>query len=120
MEDITGQVLLHADLHAGNLLAQASRVRIVDWPMACQGAPWVDIALLIPRLIDADHTPEQAEQAAARLPAWGAAPTGAVTALAATRTLFAERLTTAGPELLRPKRRRMAAAYRAWVEYRTA
>ncbi|MEU9835589.1 hypothetical protein AB0D67_28985 [Streptosporangium sp. NPDC048047] len=95
-------------------------MRIVDWSMACQGAPWADIALLIPRLIDAGHTPEQAEQAATRLPTWGAAPTGGVTALAATRALFAERLATSGPELLRPKRRQMAAACRAWVEYRTA
>ncbi|MEV4383980.1 NUDIX domain-containing protein [Streptosporangium sp. NPDC049644] len=120
LDDVAGSTLLHADLHADNLLAAGGKVWIVDWSMACQGAAWVDVALLIPRLIDAGHTPAEAEQVATQVPAWGSAPADAVTALAAVRGLFAARLALVGPEHLRGKRARTAAACRAWVEYRTS
>ncbi|MER5625113.1 phosphotransferase [Streptosporangium sp. NPDC002544] len=120
LDDFAGATLLHADLHADNLLVDNGKVWIVDWSMACQGAAWVDVALLIPRLVDAGHTPAGAEQVAARVPAWSSAPADAVTALAATRALFAGRMAEAGPAHLRVKRERTAAACRAWVEYRTA
>ncbi|MGJ6967640.1 phosphotransferase [Streptosporangium sp. G11] len=37
--ELDGAALLHADLHAGNLLVDGDRCRVVDWSMACQGAP---------------------------------------------------------------------------------
>lgn len=119
LDDLTGTMLLHADLHAGNLLVDDDRCLVVDWSMACQGAAWVDVALLVPRLIDAGHTPAGAERVVAQVPAWGSAPVDAVTALAAARALFAVRLAEVGPAHLRAKRARTAAACRAWVEYRT-
>jgi len=119
-DEFEGATLLHADLHAGNLLIDGTRCQIVDWSMACRGAPWVDVAFLLPRLIDAGHTPAEAEDVAARVPAWGAAPGDAVTALAATRALFATRMADVGPAHLQAKRLRTAAACRAWVEYRTS
>jgi len=120
LDELAGTTLLHADLHAGNLLVDGDRCRIVDWSMACQGAAWVDVALLMPRLVDAGHTPAEAEEVAARVPAWSSAPADVVTALAATRALFAARMADIGPEHLRAKRLRTAAACRAWVEYRTS
>ncbi|MEU8038064.1 phosphotransferase [Streptosporangium sp. NPDC049078] len=120
LDELTGTTLLHADLHAGNLLVDGNQCRIIDWSMACQGAAWVDVALLISRLIDAGHTPAETEAAAAQVPAWSSAPMDAVTALAATRALFAARLADVGPEHLRAKRARTAAACRVWVEYRTS
>jgi hypothetical protein len=120
LDELDGPVLLHADLHAGNLLVDGNQCRIVDWSMACHGAPWVDVALLVQRLIDASHTPADAEQVAARVPAWSSAPVDAVTSLAAVRTLFSTRMADAGPPHLRAKRLRTAAAGRAWVEYRTS
>ncbi len=119
LNELGGAALLHADLHAGNLLVDGDRCQVVDWSMACQGAAWVDVALLIPRLIDAGHAPIEAEGVAARVPAWRAAPAGAVTALTATRALFAARLAEVGPTHLRAKRLRTATACQAWVEYRT-
>ncbi|GAA3070640.1 phosphotransferase family protein [Streptosporangium carneum] len=115
-----GTTLLHADLHADNLLVENGQAQIVDWSMACQGAAWVDIALLIPRLVDVGHTPAQAEQTAAWVPAWSTAPPDAVTALAAVRGLFSARMAEIGPMPLRAKRLRTAAACRTWVEYRTS
>ncbi|MEV8630767.1 phosphotransferase [Streptosporangium sp. NPDC051023] len=119
LSDFASDRLLHADLHADNLLIEGGHVWVVDWSMACQGAVWVDTALLIPRLIDAGHSPAQAERAAARVPAWSEAPPAAVTGLTAVRMLFAARMAETGPAHLRAKRLRTAAACRAWVDHRT-
>jgi aminoglycoside phosphotransferase (APT) family kinase protein len=43
-----GTTLLHADLRADNLLVTADGVVVVDWPHACRGAAFVDVALLAP------------------------------------------------------------------------
>lgn len=118
--ELTGPTLLHADLHADNLLVNGGQAQIIDWSMACTGAAWIDAALLVPRLIDAGHTPEQAEEFAARFPAWESAPPDAVTALASVRFLFSARMAEVGPPHLQEKRLRAASAGRAWVEYRLA
>ncbi|WP_433253904.1 phosphotransferase family protein [Streptosporangium sp. CA-135522] len=120
MDALAGDTLLHADFHEGNLLAGPAGVRLIDWGLACQGAAWVEIALLIPRLILAGHTPEQAEVLADQLPAWKAAPEVAVTGLAAVWSLFREFVARNGPERIRASRARAAEAGRAWVEYRTS
>lgn len=45
----TGNTLLHADLRADNLLiGDGGRVWIVDWPWACEGAAFVDLAFFLP------------------------------------------------------------------------
>jgi aminoglycoside phosphotransferase (APT) family kinase protein len=43
-----GKTLLHADIRADNLLLTADRVWVVDWPWACTGQPWVDVANFAP------------------------------------------------------------------------
>jgi aminoglycoside phosphotransferase len=43
-----GDTLLHLDLRADNLLLSSDRVWVVDWPAACVGKPWVDIATFAP------------------------------------------------------------------------
>ncbi|MFD8531328.1 phosphotransferase family protein [Streptosporangium canum] len=116
---MAGDTLLHADLHEGNLLATDRGVRLIDWGLACQGAAWVETALLIPRLIFAGHTPAQAERLAEQVPAWKAAPEAAITGLAAVWSLFREYVARNGPERIRASRAHAAAAGRAWVEYRT-
>ncbi|WP_055477528.1 phosphotransferase family protein [Sphaerimonospora mesophila] len=119
VEALTGDTLLHADLHAENVLITPTRARIIDWSLACRGAAWVDAVWLVPRLIAAGHTPREAEhQVAARVPAWHAAPATTVTGLAGLRTLFSTYMAINGPEHLRARRTTAAAAARAWVEYR--
>ncbi|MGW3365512.1 hypothetical protein ACWDOR_21505 [Streptosporangium canum] len=66
----------------------------------------METALLIPRLILADHTPEQAEALAEQAPAWKAAPETAVTDLAAVWSLFREYVARNGPERIRASRPR--------------
>jgi hypothetical protein len=117
LDALAGDMLLHADLHEGNLIA-AERLHLIDWGLACHGAAWVETALLIPRLIAGGHTPEQAEALAAGVPEWKSAPEAAVTGLAAVWSLFREFVARNGPQQIRESRARAAAAGRAWVEYR--
>lgn len=43
-----GTTMLHTDVRADNLLLAGGRVFFVDWPHACQGAPFVDAVFLAP------------------------------------------------------------------------
>ncbi|WP_132193428.1 hypothetical protein [Actinomadura darangshiensis] len=80
----------------------------------------VDAALLVPRLIEAGHSPAQAEALVAAHPGWRAAPPDAVTGLGALWTMFREHKAMRGPEEARAFRAEAAQAGRAWVAYRTA
>ncbi|MDB4873193.1 MAG: aminoglycoside phosphotransferase [Gemmatimonadales bacterium] len=115
---LSGDTLLHADLHAMNILV-GDDVRILDWGLACRGAAWIEVTLFASRLIAQGHTPERAELLVSGLPGWVSAPGQAVTGLIAVRALFAEYLTRYGPERLRTRRQRTVEACRAWVSHRT-
>jgi hypothetical protein len=43
-----GDTLLHADIRADNLLLAQDRIWLVDWPWACTGQAWVDVANFAP------------------------------------------------------------------------
>lgn len=45
---VRGETLLHVDLRADNILIAGDRVVIVDWPYACVGAAWIDLAAMAP------------------------------------------------------------------------
>lgn len=81
-ELVAGDTLVHTDVHELNLLINDS-AHLVDWAWAHHAAPWVDTAFVVIRLIQAGHSPEQAEEWAAGIDAWRAAPPTAVTAFAA-------------------------------------
>ncbi|SHG86536.1 aminoglycoside phosphotransferase/kinase family protein [Streptoalloteichus hindustanus] len=83
-ELVDGTVLLHTDLHQQQfLITESSGVRVIDWSWPAVGAPWVDTAFLVIRLIGAGHTPEQAEKWAGTVPGWHTASEEALTAFAA-------------------------------------
>jgi aminoglycoside phosphotransferase len=44
----SGSTLLHTDLRADNILLTGDHVVFVDWPWACVGAAWIDLATLLP------------------------------------------------------------------------
>jgi hypothetical protein len=118
-ECLAGDSLVHYDLHPGNLkVDDEGTVRALDWSFACSGGLWLDMVLLMPRLIEAGHTPAAAERLAARLPAWRSAPLGAVTALAALWTMFREYKALHGPHDARGFRAQAAQAGHSWVTYR--
>jgi hypothetical protein len=47
-ERTRGDTLLHLDVRADNVLLTRDRCYFVDWPWACIGAAWVDLALMLP------------------------------------------------------------------------
>ncbi len=49
-EAVAGESLIHLDLRADNMLLTSDRVFFVDWPAAAVGAPWVDLALMLPSI----------------------------------------------------------------------
>jgi Ser/Thr protein kinase RdoA (MazF antagonist) len=58
-----GKTLVHGDINASNLLIAGTReVFLIDWAQPACGAPWLDIADLVPHLILAGHTPARAER----------------------------------------------------------
>jgi hypothetical protein len=114
----TGTTLLHTDLRADNLLIDAHGVvRVVDWASAVVGAPWVDIALFLPTLIEAGHTPEFVES-------WGAQwlacadPADVTNFVIALRNYWERAAAEPGPVALRRYQARAARSVQAWLTYR--
>ncbi|MBO0901066.1 phosphotransferase [Cellulomonas sp. zg-ZUI222] len=48
-----GDSLVHGDLRADNLMIEDGhdRVWLIDWPHACVGAPWIDLAFMLPSVM---------------------------------------------------------------------
>jgi aminoglycoside phosphotransferase (APT) family kinase protein len=76
-----GTTLLHTDLRADNILLTPSRVYFIDWPWASRGAPWVDLAFMLPS-IAMQHGPKPWE-IFDNHPLGRTAPAAAVTAVVA-------------------------------------
>lgn len=117
---LSGDAMLHYDLHPGNVHISGGQVYVLDWSFGCRGAAWIDAAMLAPRLIEAGHTPQQTEDLISRLPTWEHAPASAVTALAALWTMFREYKSLYGPENVREYRAQAANAGRTWMDHLTA
>lgn len=79
---LDGDSLLHTDYHGGNVLITQDRAWLVDWAWSTRGAAFIDLALVIPRLIAAGHSPDDAEAWAAKHTAWQDANPTAVTVFA--------------------------------------
>ncbi|GAA2728846.1 phosphotransferase family protein [Cellulomonas aerilata] len=43
-----GDALVHGDLRADNVILDSTTCWLVDWPHAALGAPWLDVALMLP------------------------------------------------------------------------
>jgi hypothetical protein len=73
-DDVTpmaGNSLLHTDVNADNLLiTRDDHAFLVDWAFVSRGAAWVELGLLIPWLLDAGHTPAEAEEWVGQFPSW--------------------------------------------------
>lgn len=101
-EDVTffaGDRLLHTDFAGHNLLVGTDdgAAWTIDWAWATAGAPFIDPACLIIRLIDAGHTPKGAESWAQRCDAWVGAEPRAVDAFAEACVRMWGEIATNGP-----------------------
>jgi aminoglycoside phosphotransferase (APT) family kinase protein len=59
-ELLAGDTLLHTDLRADNVLLTGDQVIFVDWPGACTGAAFVDVAFMAPSVtMQGGPTPDE-------------------------------------------------------------
>ncbi|MEU8260439.1 hypothetical protein AB0C02_07440 [Micromonospora sp. NPDC048999] len=111
---VDGDALLHTDMTPRNFLL-GDRLRLVDWSAPCRGAPWIDAAFMLVRLIRAGHSPADAERWAARIPAFAEADGEAVTAFADALVRLGERMQRTAPA---PHRGPLLDAARQWHVHR--
>jgi hypothetical protein len=111
---IKGDHLVHTDLHSLNLLV-GERLRVVDWAWSRASVPWLDAGFLLLRLVEAGHSPAEAEQWAANTEAWVAAAEDDRTAFAVAVLGIWEFLQRDQPL---PHRERLTDAARRWAKYR--
>ncbi|MGQ0840776.1 hypothetical protein [Actinokineospora sp.] len=88
---LRGDSLVHTDPTAENFIVTDGGVRVVDWGWPSLGAPWLDTATLVVRLIQSGHDPWQAEDWAADVSAWRAAPRAGIRVYAEVRAVVAAR-----------------------------
>lgn len=81
-ERLAGAYLLHTDPNPTNVLITEDRAWLVDWAWSTRGAGFIDLACLIPRLINAGHSPAEAEDWAAKHTVWQDAEPAAITVFA--------------------------------------
>ena len=115
-----GGALLHTDMAPHNVLVDqdGGAAHFIDWAWPTRGAAWVDAAVWIIRLIDAGHTPQMAEEWAARLPTWRDAPASHITAFAGANAVMWEEISTNSPDVEWQKS--MAASARLWTDHRAS
>ncbi|MFV2197788.1 phosphotransferase family protein [Nocardiopsis sp. LOL_012] len=118
-----GPALVHGDIRPDHLLTTTGgHIAVVDWAHAFHGAPWQDIADLVPHLVMAGHTPA-AEHHLAGVDTWEEADEEVLTSYAAAYAGYWTRMSRQpapkGVPHLRPYLRRAAATALAWVRHRT-
>ncbi|WP_067453402.1 phosphotransferase family protein [Actinomadura macra] len=95
-DDVTplaGSALLHTDLNEDNfIITPDGRAYVVDWAFVSRGTAWLELALLIPWLLKAGHSPQEADAWVRQFPSWGAAPASDIDLFTAA---FAEQWRTA-------------------------
>lgn len=116
----TGTALVNLDVRADNILMTPDRVYVVDWPWAAVGAPWLDLALLVPSVWM--HGGQDRARIVTEHPLLAGADPEAVTALAARFAgMILEGSTKPPPPglpTLRPFQRAYGAAILEWFRSR--
>ncbi|MEV4096589.1 hypothetical protein [Streptosporangium saharense] len=119
-----GDTLLHGDVNRANLLINPAGVWLVDWAQPVRGAPWIDVADLVPHLILAGHTPADAEQVLVSVPTWRDTDPDTLTSYAVAFAGYWTRMSRSpappGVPNLRPYQARAAHAAIRWTAHRTA
>ncbi|MGW1995334.1 phosphotransferase [Embleya sp. NPDC001921] len=112
---LSGDTLLHTDCAPHNILVTDDRALLIDWAWPTAGPAWADGAYLVTRLVDAGHSPAEADTwALEHLPAWSSAsPTGVVVFARACARLWT-RIAQDDP---RPWKESLSTAAARWSEY---
>ncbi|MEE1823787.1 aminoglycoside phosphotransferase [Streptomyces sp. BE20] len=114
-ELFAGDALLHTDMAPHNVLIDHI-AHLIDWAWPTRGPAWADPAVWAVRLIDAGHTPQQAEQWASLLPAFQGADPGVLLAFAEANARHWQEVHAHEPASA--WKRQMAASAIAWRDHR--
>ncbi|QMU67087.1 aminoglycoside phosphotransferase [Streptacidiphilus sp. P02-A3a] len=112
-----GEALLHTDVAPHNVLVD-STAHLIDWAWPTRGPAWADPAVWVVRLIEAGHTPEQAEQWAAKVPGFRTAHPHVLAAFADANAHQWEEVRALEPRSL--WKQRMTASAAAWRDHQRA
>lgn len=110
-----GDALLHTEWSPGNVMITSTRALFVDWAWPTRGADWIDPGCWVIWLVASGHTAHQAEDWAAQIPSWSAAPCDVLTEFARVQASLWRGIAQADPE---PWITCMADAARSWTEHR--
>ncbi|WP_416966135.1 hypothetical protein, partial [Streptomyces sp. Agncl-13] len=113
---LRGETLLHTDWHPDNVLISNNAARVVDWAWPTRGAVWIDAACWVVWLTSAGHSPADAEQWAAKTPAWSTAPRRALDVFATAQERLWAGIAADAPEVVWIQD--VAAAAARWAAYR--
>ena len=112
---LTGTALLHTDWMPDNVIISDGRAWLIDWAWATIGAPWIDPACWLVRLIAHGHPIREAEATARQLPAYASADPAHVAVFARANANTWNEIEHANPA---PWTQAMTAASRAWAAHR--
>jgi aminoglycoside phosphotransferase (APT) family kinase protein len=121
----SGDTMLHMDLRPDNVLCRTDdgKAIVVDWAHAVRGAPWLELAHVVPHLVVAGHSPGEAERTVLRGPAMTSVPAWAITGFAAAVAGYwaasSRQPAPPGSYGLRAFQATAAAAALRWVAHRT-
>jgi hypothetical protein len=111
---LAGSALAHTDLHRHNIMVGAT-AKLIDWAWPTLAAPWFDTACIAVQLIQAGHSPKDAELWCQELPAYAAATDEAISAFTHAARAMWQDIAEADP---RPWKIQVATAAALWAEHR--
>jgi hypothetical protein len=111
----TGDTLLHTDMAPHNVLIDHT-AHLIDWAWPSRGPAWADPAVWAVRLIEAGHSPAQAERWASKLPAFSDADPETLLAFAQANDHHWQEVRAQAPDSA--WKQQMAASSTAWLDHR--
>jgi Ser/Thr protein kinase RdoA (MazF antagonist) len=115
---LSGRTLLHTDYNPDNVIIQNETARLIDWAWLTKGAPFIDPACFVVRLVAAGHTPAEAEAWVGTHPGWNRENQRGIDVIAvALSRMWAE---IASDEPSSAWKADIATSARAWAEHRHA
>ncbi|MFE1773779.1 aminoglycoside phosphotransferase [Streptomyces sp. NPDC059008] len=115
-ELLLGDTLLHTDWTPSNVLIVGNVARVVDWAWPTRGPAWADAACWVVWLISAGHNPADAEQWAAKTPAWATATARALDVFATAQQRLWAGIAADAPDIA--WKQSLTAAADQWATYR--
>lgn len=118
LEIFSGTTLQHTDWVPYNVLISPDRPYLVDWAWPTLGAPWMDPACFLIRLMASGYSAEDAERFAAQVPAFAKAEPAHLDLFACVNVRMWDAIEAQSTGHISSWMRGVVAASREWAKYR--